>query len=249
MTGTPTLVAPSGTVSSPRPTFTWTSVPGATWYYLAINGPSGAVFAQWLDVASVTCSAGVCSYTPAVTLTNGPHFWGGAAYSPAGGYSPTSAIWSFTVNLPVTGTPTLVAPSGTVTVSRPPFGWSAVPGATWYYLVINGPSGIVFAQWLDAAGVACTAGTCSYTPAITLVNGAHAWGVAAYSAGGYGATTAPGSFTVSLPVTGVPTLVSPSGTIDSVRPTFTWNTVSGATWYLLYLDESVPGSSSASGSI
>ena len=50
------------------------------------------------------------------------------------------------------------------------------------------------------------------------------------------------SFTVSTGGGGGPpgkaTLVSPSGTINDSTPTYTWNAVSGSTWYYLWVNES-----------
>ena len=43
-------------------------------------------------------------------------------------------------------------------------------------------------------------------------------------------------FNVSPP--GAATLISPSGTITTIVPTYTWNAVSDATWYQLYVNDS-----------
>ena len=64
--GKVTLVAPSGNISSTRPTYSWNADPKATWYYLSVN-------AKWYAAADVGCGSGTgtCSTTPTTALTAG----------------------------------------------------------------------------------------------------------------------------------------------------------------------------------
>ena len=86
---------------------------------------------------------------------------------------------------------TLISPSGAITNTQPTFSWNEVTGnsqgdaATWYYIYIQGPSGLVHADWYRAS-VICNSGTCSVTPNLTLGGGTHTWWVQTWNPGGYG---------------------------------------------------------------
>ena len=56
------------------------------------------------------------------------------------------------------------------------------------------------------------------------------------SVNAHGPSSLPMSFPASSP--GPATLVSPSGTITTTTPTYTWNAVPGATWYYLWVNDS-----------
>jgi len=73
------------------------------------------------------------------------------------------------------------------------------------------------------------------TPATTLNIGAGQWWVQAKNSVGTSLWSAPLSFTVTL--SGA-TLISPSGTITTTTPTYTWNAIPGSTWYYLNVDDS-----------
>ena len=148
---------------------------------------------------------------------------------------PKTVIAHFT---PIPGATTLVSPSGTIFISAPTYTWNAVAESTWYYLWVNDSTGAKIQQWYTAADAGCASGTgtCSATPAIALTPGACQWKVQTYSSGGYGPWSSPMSFTVSPP--GVATLASPSGEIADTTPTYTWNAISAATWYHLYVNDS-----------
>jgi hypothetical protein len=125
---------------------------------------------------------------------------------------------------------TLIAPSGSAGSSQPTYVWNDNIDSTWYYLYVNGPSGNVIKQWFSSAQANCNGTICSATPTTTLVTGAHTWWVQTYNAAGYGAWSAGTSFGVPVPV--VPeaaTLVSPSGSIGTNTPMYTWNQISNAT--------------------
>jgi hypothetical protein len=144
--GAATLVAPSGTISTTTPTYTWNAVSTSTWYYLWVNGPSGNVIKQWYTAAQAGCASGTgtCSVMPSTTLANGSHTWWIQTWNSAGD-GPWSAGMSFTVNASLPAA-TLVAPTGTSCDPTPTYIWNAVSSATWYYLWVNGPSGNVLKQ-------------------------------------------------------------------------------------------------------
>lgn len=235
--GMPTLVSPTGAISGLTPSYTWNAVATAAEYQLWVNGPSGDVISQWFGAGSV-CSAATCSVRPNVTLAEGAHTWWVQARNGVG-VGPWSLPKQFSatavVIMPVA--PSLVAPSGSIDDATPTYGWNVVSTATDYYLWVDGPSGNVIKQWFGASSV-CSGATCSVTPSLVLAAGMHTWWVQAKNGAGDGPWSAPKPFTVTsgVPKPAAPTLVSPSGTISDVMPTYRWNAVSTATDYHLWVD-------------
>jgi len=90
------LTAPTGTISSTSPTFTWNAVPNGEWYYLWISGVNGKVLDQWTSVSSI-CSSGVCQITPTLNLPAGSYRWWVQAWGQVAGYGAWSAQGDFTV--------------------------------------------------------------------------------------------------------------------------------------------------------
>jgi hypothetical protein len=58
---------------------------------------------------------------------------------------------------------------------------------------------------------------------------------------GYGPWSAGMSFTVAASLPGKAVLLSPSGAIGTSTPTYIWNAVPGATWYLLWVSDGFAG--------
>jgi hypothetical protein len=230
--GAATLVSPTGNIGTSTPTYTWDEVSGATWYYLWINDPSGNIFKQWYE-GSAVCSSGSCSVVPAgLTLSASTHTWWIQTWNSVG-YGPWSDEMSFSPTPPAKTT--LVSPTGSTSDTTPTYTWDEVSGATWYYLWVNGPSGNVIKQWYDAS-VICSEGTCSVTPTTALVSGAsYSWWIQTWNSAGYGLWSDSMSFTPFL--LGKATLVSPTGNIGTSTPTYTWDEVSGATWYYLWIND------------
>jgi hypothetical protein len=196
--GAATLVSPSGAITDTTPTYTWNKVTAATWYYLWVNGPSGAVIQQWYE-SSAVCGSSTCSATPATALATGNHTWWIQTWN-AGGYGPWSSAMNFSVGtIPPPGAATLVSPNGSITDTTPTYTWNKVTAATWYYLWVNGPSGTVIQQWYESSAV-CGASTCSATPSVTLGGGNHQWWIQTWNSGGYGPWSSGLSF--SLPASG-----------------------------------------------
>jgi hypothetical protein len=226
--GAPTLVSPSGTITVSTPTYIWNAVASATNYYLWVNGAG-----TWYSTSAAGCSSGTgtCSITGSA-LANGSYSWVVIANN-ANGNGPSSSSMAFTVSLTATvpAATTLVSPSATVTTSTPTYIWNAVPNATSYYLWVNG-AGI----WYGAGAAGCSSGTgtCSITGS-ALPNGSYSWVVITSNAYGNGPSSSSMSFTVGA-VPGKTVLVSPSGTITTTTPTYSWNAVLNATNYFLWVN-------------
>ncbi len=193
LAGTATLVSPQDTLGTNyNPTYTWNEVPGATWYYLWVNGPSGNVVKQWYSSAQANCNGSTCSVTPTTTLAGGTHIWWIQTWNSAG-TGPWSAGMTFSIT-PLAAA-TLTAPTSTIGTHTPTYVWDDVPGATWYYLWINGPSGNLFKQWYTSAQANCNGTTCSVTPALTLSAGTHTWWIETWNSAGTGPWSAGMTFT------------------------------------------------------
>jgi secreted trypsin-like serine protease len=139
------------------------------------------------------------------------------------------------------GLTTLGSPSGNIgTNYNPTYTWDAVPTMTHYYLWVNAPSGPGYIkQWFTAAAAGCAGGTgtCSATASRTLGGGAHTWYIQTWNPAGYGPWTPGKAFSTTIPpAPGAANLVSPNGNITDTTPTYTWNAVSGASHYYLWVN-------------
>jgi hypothetical protein len=172
-----------GIIATKTPTYTWNEVPGSTWYYLWVNGPSGTVIQQWYTAAQANCNGTTCSVTSTTALSTGAHTWWIQAWNEAG-VGPWSEAMTFTPTPP--GKATLVSPTATAVTNTPTYTWNEVPGSTWYYLWVNGPSGTVIQQWYTAAQANCNNSTCSVMPSTPLSNGAYIWWIQTWNEAGVG---------------------------------------------------------------
>lgn len=226
----PTPGGPSGTITNPRPAFSWSGVPGAASYTLYVLRVS--------DEAVVLRRTGITatSFTPASPLPSEVDLrWKvkGESGCGAGPYSPSVYFRVSTAPCPPTVAPTPGGPSGTIRSATPTFTWSAVPGATSYtlYVLRVSDEAIVLRQ----TGITTT----SFTPAAPLPSGvALRWKVKGESPCGPGPYSASVYFDVSdtpCPPTAAPDPEGPSGTITTPTPTFAWTAVPGATSYTLYV--------------
>jgi hypothetical protein len=185
-------IAPTASSTNATPTFSWTEIPAATRYRLVVRTASGVVFKKWFTSVDASCSGGTCSVSPGQGFPAGTYTWRVRTANEAG-FGPWSSALSFTVLRPPA--PTLVAPTGGMTLgtATPTYTWNETPGATWYFLYVSGPSGVI-KRWVQAS-TACSGGTCSATPNVGLwafVD--YQWRVRAYSPAGFGPWSGYGDF-------------------------------------------------------
>ena len=237
--GPATPASPTGTISTNTPTYTLNQVTDSTWYLLQVNGSNGNVIYQWYTSAQANCNGSICSVTPTTTLGGGAYTWWVLTNNSFG-----DGLWSAGMNFNTTivtkpGAATPSTPSGNIATNyNPTYTWDQVTGATWYLLQVNGPSGTVIYQWYTSAQAGCNGSTCSVTPSTTLGGGAFTWWVLTNNSAGDGLWSTGMNFSTNIPgVLGPATQVSPTGSISPTpNPTYTWNEVSGSTWYLLQVN-------------
>jgi hypothetical protein len=132
--------------------------------------------------------------------------------------------------------PTQVSPSGDIMNPTPTYTWSAVAGATQYFLEINSVATGNRFKGFFFPGSCSPAGVCSATPGITLAVGPHDWWVQAKG---------PGVMVWSLGMTfnvippPAPVQLLPSGATYTPRPAYSWNAVTGATSYFLEVSNGI----------
>jgi bacillopeptidase F len=231
------LESPSGAITTNTPTYRWNAVTYAEDYYLLVNDSTGVKIQQWVTAAGAGCpdGTGICSVTPTTQLAAGAAMWWIQTKN-GRGTGPRSVGKGFTVSPP--GAATLISPTGTITDNTPTYTWNAVSGATWYRLWVNDSTGNKIQTWYPAVDAGCPAGvgTCSVPPTPAVATGAASWWIQTWSPVGYGPWSPGMNFTVVPPAPA--TLISPTGTITDPTPMYTWNAVSGSTWYHLWVNDS-----------
>ena len=194
-----TIVAPSGSLASATPTFTWNAVASATQYLLWVDDSSGGRLRTTYTAAQVGCATGIgtCSMVSSATLNPGTGQWWVVTSNASG-----SGPWSNGLTFTVAGTPpppaaTLVAPSGSIATRTPTFSWNAVASATQYLLWVDDSSGGRLRTTYTAAQVGCASGTgtCSIAPGVVLNPGAGQWWVVTSNASGSGPWSSGMTFT------------------------------------------------------
>jgi M6 family metalloprotease-like protein len=152
---------------------------------------------------------------------------------------------SFTVrvlnNAPVPGGSTLVSPNGTITTANPTFRWNAGTNAQQYFLDVKNSGGTtIFSNWYVGTSV-CTSGVCQATPTLNLTNANYSWTITTWGNEQTGPVSSAMNFTVNTNTLGGTTIIAPTGTINNATPTFQWNRVAAATWYLFSISNEVGG--------
>ncbi|MCI0639314.1 MAG: IPT/TIG domain-containing protein [Gemmataceae bacterium] len=227
--GTPTPSGPSGSIQTAKPAFSWSAISGAT-YDLWVNDATTGQ-AQVIRQAALTSA----SFTPTTPLSAGHDFqWWVRAYVPSGNQSAWTNVLGFHI-VPL-ATPAPSGPNGSITNAKPTFSWSAVTGADKYDVWVNdlttGQAQVLRKQ--DATGT-------SWTPTTALISGrSYQWWVRALSDNGNQSPWSAGVAFTLLHL-GTPTLIGPNGTINDTTPTFSWNAVTGADYYDLWVNDLTTG--------
>jgi hypothetical protein len=225
---TPTLVSPSGAITDTHPPYVWNASDRATSYTLAVYSVGSASYVIQKSVASSYCTAGVCTYHPATTLTAGDYRFKVLATNYVGS-SPYSAWMTFGIP---PAAPVLISPSGTISDTHPPYSWHASTGATSYRLAVWSVGYTSYVIIKEVYPASCTAGVCTYHPAFVLFAGAYRFKVLARIQAGSSPYSAWRNYTVAVPPA-APSPISPSGTTSDPHPPYIWTSSSSATAYTL----------------
>jgi Bacterial Ig domain/Calx-beta domain/Nidogen-like len=234
----PVLAAPSGTILSTSPSYTWYAVSGASSYAVRVNGPEGKPPAKTYR-ASDLCSGSRCTLAPEVSLVHGSHDWVVRAAN-AMGASPWSAGLRFSVTEESEGVPGLVdpvAPLGDVVTHAPDYSWKAAAGALTYELIVEGPAGHALSVAVKATE-ACPGATCRFAQPSSLPDGAYTIKLRGRNASGFGPWSVAAGFSVRSGDAAVlqrPALVAPVGGVSVTPPTFAWRAIRGADSYVLHV--------------
>lgn len=230
----PELVSPGGQISINNPAYTWKVVPGASRYYLMVYAEKSSSYVIYRTLtADAVCGAETCAYTSTLKLGHGNYKFKVRAGN-ATVWSAYSAFMTFNAYLaPVPPTLTEPAADTKITIQRPTYRWQAVPGATKYQIhVYSLTKKATVGTYAATSTYLCTGDVCSYKPATNLASGKYQVRIRAYNSYGYGDYSAYTPFTVQL-VPDPPATVSPSGTISTLSPAYTWKAVPGVTSYYL----------------
>jgi hypothetical protein len=233
----PTLVSPSGDITAEQPAYKWNTVSGATGYQLKVTNTDTDTPAVVVNkaVATSACSGGVCTYTPAVTLT-GINFKFEVATKNTNGLGSYSAPMTFREirHFAPATSPTLVSPTGPIWVQKPAYKWNPLPAATSYVLKVTNNDTHNVAVTANVATSACSSTLCSYTPSVSLVDGNYQFEVTAKNSYGLGPAGGPMTFQeVYHTPPYAPSLISPSVVVYVQKPPYKWKPSAGSTGYVL----------------
>jgi hypothetical protein len=137
------------------------------------------------------------------------------------------------------GAVVLVSPSGTTGTSTPTYVWQPEPSSTHYQLwVYDGNGRTRVNQTYEAGSVCAAGGNCSVTPSTALPAGNAQWFLRGIDAAGEGQWSSLGFVVAPPPKPGPVTQTSPSGTIATNNPTYTWSVEPNSTQYQLWVYDS-----------
>ena len=132
-------------------------------------------------------------------------------------------------------TPTPQSPDGTIFNSTPEFHWDVSPGATFYRVLVHGPTeadDYVIDEWILSEDY-CDNSSCTYVPTTELNPGSHLWWIQGFCEGETTFLSSSRSFSLYGP----PETYDPSGKIYDSNPTFTWERINGADEYEFYIGD------------
>ncbi len=225
----PMITGPNAITDNPRPTITWTTITGATRYEIWVNNASTG---QAQIIRKDNISAATPFYTPTENLGIGRYRVWVRAYDAL----EVPGFWSeahvFTVNT----APAILTPdsaSGQSASSLPVMSWTAVADARFYDLWVDN---LTTGQAQQIRRMNLT--TTSFTPPTALASGNYRFWVRAINTSGEaGKWSNERRFTVLS----TPVMTAPTGGSFNRTPEFTWNAVTGATHYDLWVSSKTTG--------
>jgi len=202
-------------------TVSWSSVTGATGYYIYLSTSNNSTFAKIDSTASKTTS-----YINTGLSANTAYYYKVAAYNNRGtGFLSDYAVATTLLDVPTNVTATVNSVSS-ITVS-----WRSVIGATRYYIYRS----ITIDGTYDSVG---TSATTSYTNTSLSSSTTYYYKVAAYN--NSRGISNQSSYASATTLLDVPTNVTAATNSES-SITVSWGTVTGATGYYIYRNTTVDG--------
>jgi hypothetical protein len=232
--GKVTVSAPSGSITTTTPTFTWSAMPNASYYLLNVTDRDNILYERWYRPGDAGCAlgTGTCTASPGIVLKAGFASWKVLTWN-GSGYGPWSDARDILIEIADASAPVpvTVSPTGTIT-STTSYHWTPVAGAINYRFSIRNNGGAPTYLWFTPAAAGCASGgDCVATPLITLINGTAEWQVQAWTTNGYGAWSSVVAVTVNIAAPTAPVLISPVGTLSTATPQLRWNASPNATLY------------------
>jgi hypothetical protein len=240
-TGPLSVTTPAGSATSATPftvvgpptiaSFTPTSGPVGTNVTISgtyFTGATAVTFNGTAATFTVVSDTTIQATAPAEAAT-GPL----GVTTPAGAATSATPFWRITSQPPGPASP--VSPSGSMSTTTPAFSWTADGTATYYALSVSDASaGSPTVNWFTPSEAGCPlGGACTVAAPRSLASGLVSWAVITWNSFGYGPWSPTKTAVVDVADPAVPTPVhgGPSGSIATRTPTYTWDAVSGATWY------------------
>ena len=218
--------APHRQIDHGRPEFSWSVVPGATWYQLFLRKRDAWDWSTWLEGEPM-----VRWLSEAWVLDDGDYQWWIRTWSKESGYGVWSGDRSFDIRIADISRATPRSPRDleTLETQRPQFTWEPARGASWHQLFLRKEGAWDWSTWMPQRS--------SWAPVTQgLENGDYTWWVRGWnSQSGVGQWSDAEQFRVDVIPLAKPVLHSPSGTINGRRVPFAWSPVDDATLYRLWI--------------
>jgi len=225
----PTLVSPTGTITTNTPRFVWNAGNSAVAYLLVVDDSitSGKIRTTVSPSSAGCATTTICSFSPGVPLAPGAARWVVETLTSTGD-GPWSAPMAFSMADTVAPSVAIISPVRSGTTYETMHGSLAVSGTAADNVAVAAVS------WVNSLGNSGTAtGTASWSTQVALRPGINVITVTARDSSGNTSSS-------SITAVGVapPTPVSPVSTITSSTPTFVWNAVPAASKYVLQVIDS-----------
>ncbi|MHA1687579.1 MAG: Ig-like domain-containing protein, partial [Candidatus Heimdallarchaeaceae archaeon] len=222
----PTLNSPAhgSVVADSTPTFTWSTVSGASAYQLQV-ATSLTYSAPYIDEVLVTTS-----YTSTIDLPDRTFYWHVRTRNSAGVWGSWSSSHSFTIDTTGPDPPTHVYPAADSRINThyPTFQWEGTADSTYYALRVW--------KFEDVTPIIDIQTSSTSYDSSYLADDQYTWQVRARDAyGNWGAWSTMTTFYVDTVAPSTPTPQTPSlhSRTSNVRPKFIWSSVSDAVEYQL----------------
>ncbi len=242
--------SPSGSTTNLTPTFSWKAVSGATEYNFGHQFTNGQEWREYtVPAASAGCATGsTCTFKPANHIFNeGEQIVWWVRGKVVNRWKAWSSPYVFNIvgsgsNLP-TSAPVAITPNGgTLKDNSPVYTWSDASKAKKYVIGIEKQDGTSW-QAFSVSGrencpVQVECPSTSARPNVDISNGSYTWWMRAERLDGSWSNWSNGhNFSINSADNFSFENLSPSGTINTLSPTFQWKHIAGATEYRIGFDD------------